>query len=132
MPIISTLERKNNDDGSDMVDVLDYPGYSKTALLETLLLRYLVGNSKPLFGRYGLPEMVMFYNSPYLIDRTLQDFEELVNARILQPNDLKQNGVKGVKKLHIYIFIYVYKTITGSEKDLYLTLLDLRRLPLRH
>lgn len=70
----------------------------------------------------------MFYVSPYLIDRTLQDFEELVNAGIRQSNDLKQSGVKGVKKL----YIYMYKTITGSEKDLYLTLLDLRRLPVRH
>lgn len=49
--------------------------------------------------------MVMFYVSPYLIDRTLQDFEELVNAGILQSNDLKQSGVKGVKKLYIYICI---------------------------
>lgn len=80
MSIISTLERKNNDDRSDMVDALDYPGYSETALLETFLLRHLVGNSKPLFSRYRLPEMVIFYNGPYLIDRTLEDFEELVNA----------------------------------------------------
>lgn len=50
--IISTLERKNNDDGSDMVDLLDYAGYPETALLETFLLRYLVGNSKPLFGSF--------------------------------------------------------------------------------
>lgn len=58
------------------MDVLDYPGYSETALLDALLLQHLVGNSKPLVGRYGLPEMVMFYSSPYLIDRTWQDCEE--------------------------------------------------------
>lgn len=76
MSIISTLERKNYDDGSDIVDVLDYPGYSETALLETLLSWHLVGNSKLFIGRYGIPEMVMFYSGPYLIDRTWQDFEE--------------------------------------------------------
>lgn len=54
---------------------------------------------------WQLPEMVMFYVSPYLIDRTLQDFEELVNAGILQSNDLKQSGVKGVKKLYIYMYM---------------------------
>lgn len=31
-----------------------------------------------------------------------------------------------------YLILYVYKTITGSDKDLDLTLLDLGRLPLRH
>lgn len=69
MLIISTLEKKNSDDGSGMVDVLDYPGYSETAVLDSVRLSHLVGNSKPSFGRYT-PEMAMFYNGPYLIDRT--------------------------------------------------------------
>jgi len=38
---ISTSERSKRDDGLDLVDLLDCPGYSETALLKTLLLRYL-------------------------------------------------------------------------------------------
>lgn len=64
--------------------------------------------------------MVTLYISPYLAHGTFQDFEELVSVSILQSKDLKQRRVKW-KKLHRYVFIYVYKTITGSEKDLYLT-----------
>ena len=47
MSIVTTLEKKKDDDGSDVVDLLDFSGYSESASLETLLLRHLVGNSKP-------------------------------------------------------------------------------------
>lgn len=101
------METKTSDVGSDVVDLWDYPWYSETALLETLTLSYPVGNSKPLCGTYGLPEVVIFYISAQLINRTLQDFEELVSARTLQSNDLKQTGAKGVKKSQVFNFMCV-------------------------
>lgn len=65
------------------------------------------GNNKPLCGTYGLSQVVIFYISAQLINRTLQDFGELVNVRTLQSNDLKQSGARGVKKSQIFNFICV-------------------------
>lgn len=89
------METKNNHAGSDVKDLWDHPRY-ETALLHTVVFSYPVGNNKPLCGTYGLPEVVIFYISAQLINRTSQDFEELVNSRTLQSNDLKQDGDKGV------------------------------------